>query len=175
MRFTSTLCAIALIAPVAAISQTVPTTESHVDAGSRVRIAAPVFGTERKVGTVVSVTSDTLVLRHGASLAGQSVATSDITAIEISTGTHSRKAKGALWGTLLGAGTGAVLGYALYKEPKCNNPDGFFGCIVFLGPTSAGENAVWSGVGGAIIGGIAGTLFGMRRADTWVPGTLGAR
>jgi len=175
MRFTSTLFAFALMTPVIGTSQAVPMAETRVDAGSRVRIAAPVFGTERKVGTVVSVTSDTLVLRHGASLAGQSVATSDITALEISKGTHSRKAKGALWGTLLGAGTGAVLGYALYKEPKCNNPDGFFGCIVILGPTSAGENAVWSGVGGAIIGAITGTLFGMRRVDTWVPATLGAR
>ena len=175
MRFTSALFAVALMTPVIGISQAVPTAETRIDVGSRVRIAAPVFGTERKVGTVVSVTSDTLVLRHGASLAGQSVATSDITALEVSKGTHSRKAKGALWGTLLGAGTGAILGYALYKEPKCNNPDGFFGCIVVLGPTSAGENAVWSGIGGAIIGAITGTLFGMRQADTWVPGTLGAR
>ena len=171
MRFTSTLFAVALMTPAIGISQAVPTAETRIDAGSRVRIAAPVFGTERKVGTVVSVTSDTLVLRHGASMAGQSVAMSDITALEVSTGTHSRKAKGALWGTLLGAGTGGVLGYALYKEPKCNND---FGCIIVIGPTSKGDNAVFSAIAGGILGGIAGTLFGMRSVHTWVPGTLGA-
>ena len=86
MRFISTLCAVTLMAPVIGISQTVPPRE--VDAGSRVRIAAPVFGTEKQVGTVVSVTRDTLVLRRGANLTTQSVATSDITALEVSKGSQ---------------------------------------------------------------------------------------
>ncbi|HEV7837377.1 MAG TPA: hypothetical protein VGO75_04850, partial [Gemmatimonadaceae bacterium] len=79
MRFTSTLCAVALMTPVVCISQQLGTTAvAGVDAGSRVRITAPVFGDKRQVGMVVSVTRDTLVLRRGAKLAMQSVATSDI-------------------------------------------------------------------------------------------------
>jgi len=175
MRFTSTLCAALLVTPVVGISQMAPTTEAGVHAGSRVRIAAPVFGTQKRVGTVVSMTSDTLVLRHGASLATQSVATSDITALEVSKGTYTRKAKGALWGLLIGSGTGAALGYALYKDPKCDGPPSFFGCTNFLGPNSKGENAIWSGVAGGILGTVIGTLVGMGARDRWAPASLGVK
>ena len=174
MRFTSTLLVIALMAPVAAISQTVPTAEAHVDAGSRVRIAAPVFGSGKTVGTVVSVTSDTLVLRHGAGLATQSVGTSDITALEVSKGTYSRKAKGALWGTLIGAGAGAALGAATYQKPKCNDPQGF-GCFYIFGPDTRGSDAAFGGIAGGILGAVVGTLVGMGHRDAWVPATLGTR
>ena len=176
MRFISTLCAVALMTPVVVLSQQMTTTELVVvDAGSRVRIAAPVFGTQKRVGTVVSMTSDTLVLRHGASLATQSVATSDITALEVSKGTYTRKAKGALWGLLIGSGTGAALGYALYKDPKCDGPPSFFGCTNFLGPNSKGENAIWSGVAGGILGTVIGTLVGMGARDRWAPASLGVK
>ena len=175
MRFTSTLCAALLMTPVVGFSQMAPTTEAGVHAGSRVRIAAPVFGTQKRVGTVVSMTSDTLVLRHGASLATQSVATSDITALEVSKGTYTRKAKGALWGLLIGSGTGAALGYALYKDPKCDGPPSFFGCSNWFGPNSKGENAVWSGVAGGILGTVMGTLVGMGARDRWAPASLGVK
>ena len=175
MRFMSTLCAVALIVPAAGFSQMAAPNDTQVDVGSRVRIAAPVFGTKKQVGTVVSVTRDTLVLRQGANITTRPVAMSDIATIEVSRGTHTRKGKGALWGLLIGAGTGAVLGYALYEEPKCAN-DQFFGCINFtVGPDSKGSNAVFSGVGGGIVGALLGTLIGARATDTWVPGALAAR
>ena len=176
MRFIYTLCAVVLTTPVVGSSQKIDTTVvGVVDAGSRVRIAAPVFGTEKQVGMVVSVTRDTLVLRRGANLSTQSVATSDITALEVSKGTYTRKGKGALWGLLIGAGTGAVLGYALYQEPKCD-PQNFFGCgINILGPNSKGSNAAWSGVAGGIVGAVIGTLFGMGSREAWAPATLGTR
>lgn len=174
MRFMPALCAVALMTPVLGVSQTSPPEEARIDAGSRVRIAAPVFGTKKQVGTVVSVTRDTLVLRHGASIATRSIATSDITALEVSRGTHTRKGKGALWGLLIGAGAGAVLGYALYEEPKCDQGV-LFGCIYVLGPDTKGSNAAIGGFGGGIVGALLGTLIGMRATDTWVPGTLAAR
>ena len=172
MRFMSTLCAVVLMTPVAGQSQMSQPENIRVDTGSRVRIAAPVFGPKKQVGTVVSFTRDTLVLRQGASTAFQSVATSDITALEVSGGKHTRKAKGALWGLFIGAGSGAILGYAMYKAPTCDNP---FGCFDIIGPNSKSENAVWSGVGGGILGLLVGTLFGMGATETWVPGTVGAR
>ncbi|HEV7839816.1 MAG TPA: hypothetical protein VGO75_17225, partial [Gemmatimonadaceae bacterium] len=151
------------------------TVVAGVDAGSRVRIAAPVFGEKRQVGMVVSVTRDTLILRRGANLAMQSVATSDITALEVSKGTYTRKAKGALWGTLIGAGAGAAIGYAAYQKPKCSDPQNVFGCFDIFGPTSRGDNAVFSGVAGGLAGAVIGTLVGMRSRDAWVPATAGSR
>jgi hypothetical protein len=173
MRFISTLCALALITPAAGLAQSPGPEEIRVDNGSRVRIAAPVFGDKRHVGTVVSVTRDTLVVRQGANTATRSVATSDITALEVSNGTYTRKGKGAIWGLLLGAGTGAVLGYTMYKAPDCQNQG--FGCLQLIGPDSKGSNAAWSAVGGGIVGALVGTLFGMRSTDNWVPATVGAR
>jgi hypothetical protein len=169
----STLCAVVLMTPVAGLSQMSQPGEIRVDTGSRVRIAAPVFGPKKQVATVVSVTRDTLVLRQGASTASRSVATLDITTLEVSRGTHTRKANGALWGLLIGAGTGAVLGYVFYQPPKCQ--DQGFGCIIFIGPDSKGSNAAISAVGGGIVGTLIGTLVGMRATETWVPATVGAR
>jgi hypothetical protein len=173
MRFMSTFCAVVLMAPVAGMAQISQSGVIQVDTGSRVRIAAPVFGPEKKMGTVVSFTRDTLVLRHGAEAALQPVARSEITALEVSSGTHTRKAKGALWGLAIGAASGAVLGYTLYKEPKCR--DEGFGCIILIGPDSKSTNAAFSGVGGGLLGMLIGTLFGMQATETWAPGTVGAR
>lgn len=173
MRVLSTFCAVLLVTPVAGISQMPQSDVIRVDAGSRVRIAAPVFGPEKRVGTVVSLSRDTLMLRQGANTAFQPVATSEITGLEVSSGTHTRKAKGALLGLLIGAGSGAILGYTLYKEPKCRNEG--FGCFDLIGPDSKGTNAVFSAVGGGLLGMLAGTLFGMHETETWAPGAVGAR
>jgi hypothetical protein len=174
MRLISTLCAVVLLAPVVGVSQMSHPDIMRVDTGSRVRIAAPVFGPKKQVGTVVSLTRDTLGLRQGASTSFQTVATSDITALEVSNGKHTNKAKGALWGLLIGVGGGAILGYTMYKAPKCETD--VLGCgILEFGPTSRGSNAVLSAVGGGIFGLLAGTLFGIHATETWVPGTVGAR
>ncbi len=174
MRLIRMVCAAVLMAPVTGLSQMPQPGEIRVDTGSRVRIAAPVFGPEKQVGTVVSLTRDTLGLRQGASTVSRFVATSDITALEVSRGTHTRKAKGALWGLLIGAGSGAVLGYALYKAPNCDNQT-FPGCITIYGPDSKGSTALLSGVGGGILGLLVGTLVGMGATETWVPGVVGTR
>lgn len=173
MRLMSTFCLVVLMTPAVGGSQITRPDIIQVDAGSRVRIAAPVFGPKKQVGTVVSLTRDTLVLRPGASTSLLPVATSDITALEVSSGKHTNKAKGALWGLLIGAGSGAILGYALYKKPTCDNQ--VFGCLYIFGPDSRGSNTAFSAVGGAIFGVLAGTLFGTRATETWVPGTVGAR
>jgi len=173
MRFIMTVYAIALMTPVPGLSQMSPGEAPRVvDAGSRVRIAAPVFGGNKRVATVVSVTGDSLVLRQGFSTTYQSVAKSDITGLEVSRGTHTRKGKGALLGLLIGAGAGAALGYVSYKEPTCQG----FECIGEIwGPSSKGGNAAF----GAAIGGILGTsvvaLIGMRSTESWAPATVGAK
>jgi hypothetical protein len=176
MQLTKALFALALLAPVPGVSQAAPSDSAAVvDAGSRVRIAAPAFGKKKQVGTVVSVTRDTLVLRQGAARSSLPVATSDITALEISRGTYTRKAKGALWGLLIGAGAGAAIGYVSYKEPKCSDP-GMFGCgFDILGPDSKESNAVIGAILGGMVGPIAGALWGMRNTDRWVPATVSTK
>jgi hypothetical protein len=173
MRFMPMLCAVVVMTPIPAISQVYQPDVIRVDTGSRVRIAAPVFGPGRQVGTVVSLTHDTLVLRQGANTAFQPVATAEITALEVSSGAHTRKAKGALWGLLIGAGSGAILGYTLYKEPRCRKEA--FACIDLFGPGSKATNAALSAVGGGLLGTLAGTLFGMLTTETWVPGVVATR
>ena len=176
MRFISTLCAIALMTPAPGLSQMPAPDDVRVDAGSRVRIASPVFGPKKQVATVVSVTRDTLVLRQGASTTYRSVATSDITTLEVSKGTHTRKAKGALLGLLIGAGAGAAVGYFTYTKPEpCQN---VIECIVVVGIVEPSSKAAFTTLGGAL-GGIAGALvgavLGIHPTDAWVPGTVGTR
>lgn len=173
MRLISTLCAVALITPVPGLSQTSASNDVRVDTGSRVRIAAPVFGPKKQVGTVVSVTSDTLVLREGASTTYRSVATSDITALEVSRGTYTRKAKGALWGLLIGGGAGAIAGYISYEDPKpC--PD--FSCFnLNFGPGSKSDSAMLGGALGGIVGALIGAFVGRHPTDAWAPATAGTR
>jgi hypothetical protein len=170
MRFLPALCAIVLIAPATGFSQMSVANAVRVDTGSRVRVAAPVFGGKKQVATLVSFTPDTLVLRQGASTTYRSIATSDITALEVSAGRHSRKAKGALLGLLMGAGVGAAIGYFSYEEPEpC-------GCIrIDLGPSSEGTSAAFGGALGGIVGALIGALVGSRPTDTWVPATVGTR
>ena len=176
MRLISTLWAVVVITPVVGPAQVAPPDVGRIDVGSRVRIAAPVFGKKKQVGMVVSVTGDTLVLRRNASSANRSVATSEITALEVSTGTHTRKAKGAFRGLLIGAGVGAVVGYISYREPEaCTAPSNEYGfhCFDFtIGPTSKSTSALFVGAFGGIVGSLIGTLFGMRPQDSWVPASI---
>jgi hypothetical protein len=172
MRFIPALCAIVLMAPATGHSQVSAANDVQVDTGSRVRIASPVFGGKKQVATVVSFTPDTLVLRQGASTTYRSIATSDIAALEVSTGRYSRKAKGALLGVLIGAGAGATLGYLAYQEPDCQG----FECIGnIFGPNSKGASAAFGGALGGIVGALIGTLVGSRPTDAWVPATIGTR
>ena len=174
MRFTSMLCAVALMTPVPGLCQISPAGEVPVAAGSRVRIASPLFGGAKQIGTVVSVSRDTLILRQGIAAVDRSIATSDVAAVDVSKGMHSRKAKGALWGLLIGAGAGAVIGYATYKDPPpCADPS--FCWNLNFGPSSKESNAVFAGALVGILGSLVGTIVGAHETEAWVPGTVGAR
>lgn len=160
MRFVWILCSAALVAPTLSAAQAGPILDWPIAPGSRVRILSPVLGDQKETGSVVSATSDTLVFRPVKLSTGFAIATPNIVGIEVARGTHSRKLKGALLGFLAGAGAGAIVGYATYKPTPCN---GF--CIDF-GP---GFDAALAGGLGGILGIVAGTIFGARQTDTWVP------
>ena len=147
---------------VTGLAQTAASTNWPPIAGSRARILSPVLGGERRVGTIESVTGDTLQFR-GDGFNSVSLKPSQITRIELSAGTHhTAKAKWAAIGLLVGAGAGAAVGSATYKP--CRDS---FACIGDIGGRK-GQIAGGALVG-ALVGGIAGALWGASGRETWVP------
>ncbi|HMG13461.1 MAG TPA: hypothetical protein VK571_09805, partial [Gemmatimonadaceae bacterium] len=64
---------------------------------------------------------------------------------------------------VLGAGSGAALGAATYKRPRCN-PDVW--CFDMFGQ---GGQAAVGAVMGAVSGTLVGLIIGSRPRDNWVP------
>ena len=153
---------VALVGTAAAgFAQTPGPTSWPPAAGVRARILSPVLGGERRVGTVESVTGDTLRFRPAEGFS-VSLKPSEITMIEISTGTHTAKAKWAAIGFLAGAAAGAGIAAATYKP--CRDS---FACIGDIGGRSGSIG--FGALAGALPGLAAGTLWGARRLETWVP------
>lgn len=162
MRFNGILSAVALVLP-GILGAQAPGNEWPIAIGSRVRIVSPILGDQRQTGFVAASTTDTLVFRPAARDASPiAIATPNIARIEVASGTHSRKAKGALVGLLVGAGAGALIGAASYKKPK---PCGCF----FVLEDSRGFDAALGGFLGGILGVITGAIIGSRQTDSWVP------
>jgi hypothetical protein len=167
MRYVSMLYAICLGVPVFSVAQTPDNPEGMVQSGSRVRILSPVFGDKTQTATVISSSPESLVFRLNAGSAPQTLSTSTITRMDVSTGTHARKLKGALIGLATGALVGGIVGYATYQRPTCKDPNGGFGCIAIdFGPSG---DAAFAGAAGGILGTFAGMLLGARHTDTWTP------
>jgi len=162
MRFNRILSAVALTLP-GIVGAQAPKPEWPIATGSRVRIVSPILGDQRQTGFVAASTADTLVFRPAARDASPiAIATPNIARIEVASGTHSRKAKGALVGLLIGAGAGALIGAAAYKKPKpC-------GCIRLF-EDSRGSDAAIAGFLGGLVGAITGAIIGSRQTDSWVP------
>ena len=158
MCFIRTLCTAALLMPTLALAQNTPNGSWPVAAGSRVRILSPVFGDRAQTGSVISATSDTLVFMPAKTSNSTAISTPNIVRLDVSSGTHSNKLKGALLGLVLGAGVGAAIGSATYKP--CSN------CFDILG--RGGAIAAGSVVGG-LVGTTGGMIIGSRQSDTWVP------
>jgi hypothetical protein len=166
MHFIRILCIAALGTPALSGAQAGPIPAWPVAPGSRVRVLSPVFGDQKQAGRVVSTTSDTLVFLPAKQSTSIAIGTPYIFAMDVANGTHTQKLTDALVGLLIGAGGGAIIGYATYKRPK---PCEF--CIDF-GP---GAQAIAVGALGAIGGAVVGTTFGSRQTDTWVPVAVPAR
>lgn len=141
-----------------------------VMSGSRVRVLSPVLGDEKKVGVAVSATRDTLSFRQEKQPSYMSISTSDIQQLEIPQGTHTRKANGALYGFLIGAAGGAVLGAATHQAPPPCDPNVILGCgFQNILETSRSQDAFIGGVLLGAVGAIVGALVGSRAVETWVP------
>jgi hypothetical protein len=119
-----------------------------------VRIQSIIFG-DTQTGTVVSTQGDTLYFRPGFGAASTGVGLHDIASVDVFQGKHTRKAKGALLGFVLGAGIAAGIEAATWKETS-----GFdFG---------RGGDAAIIAVPGSLIGGVVGLLIGAVETERWV-------
>jgi hypothetical protein len=156
--------ALAMLIPLLASGQLPP-----VAAGARVRLTAPGTGFKEHVTTVTDVRGDSIVF--GAPHESRSMALTDMTALDVSTGTRRHFWRGAGIGLGLGAVTGVALGAATYK--KCV-PQHFLDCL--LEPESAGQAAAF---GGFVLGGVglvAGAVIGaLNRTDRWTSVDLPVR
>jgi hypothetical protein len=158
MRFIRTLYTAVLMVPTLALAQNAPSGGWPIAAGSRARILSPVLGDRAQTGSVVSATSDTLIFLPHKTSNSTAISTPNIVRLDVSSGTHTNKLKGALLGFAIGAGAGAVIGSATYKP--CTN------CFDILGRGGAIA-------GGSIVGGLVGLsggwYIGSRASDSWVP------
>jgi hypothetical protein len=125
--------------------------------GDRVRISAREIGVERLAATVLTVKSDTIVVRSGEPLA---LPFASVTKLEVS---RERKSRARL-GMAIGFWTGAVAGGVIVARSSRDTEDTVF-------DFNPGE-AFGELLGGALLGGIAGTLGGALigssfKVDQW--------
>lgn len=127
---------------------------SEVAPGARVRIRAPGIVAGRYTGTVLSRTSDTIVVASSAA-ASVRVPVGSLTSVEVSRGrSRARGAgKGALWGGGIGIGLGVLAAAAGSAED--------------YGGESDAEVITGSILGGAIWGALIGAIVGSERWERY--------
>jgi hypothetical protein len=166
MRFPSLLLTLLVAAPSVLHSQDAMVHAWPVAAGSRVRVVTPAFGKEE--GTAVSVTQDALILRATGDTAYQPIPLAQVTKLDVSTGTYSRKGTFAGIGLLIGAGAGAIAGAASYPKPTCDRRTQI--CFdKLVGPGSRRASAVVGGLLLGLIGAAVGAFVGADPIDKWAP------
>ena len=128
-----------LLAPLAAVAQTLP----PVQVGSRVRIwhhCAPAC--QRITGTVVRLTSDSILLDADNQFSPTAIARGSVSTFEVANGRESRALVGAGAGFLIGSTMGLLVGAA--ADPPDENEFLDFG----------------GGPAGLVVGALLGTVFG---------------
>ena len=140
--------------------------------GERVRITTPSQrGSFRYVGSVVAVQGDSVVLQTRDLATPRAVAISDITGLEVSLGQRGNTRRGLIYGTVIGAGLGAVLAAVTYKKPDCAGATFFCGDVT---PNRSGD-AVAGGILGALTGIVVGGLWGATHpSERWARRSLGS-
>ncbi|MFL5483808.1 MAG: hypothetical protein ACJ8AK_16635 [Gemmatimonadaceae bacterium] len=139
--------------------------------GAKARVLAPSLGIEKRSGIIESARGDTVQFRRPEGLT--SLAPSDITRIDILTGTHRETGKWTGIGFLVGAVGGAAIGVLTYKKPGPYCSTGYGFCIERSNDKGAagGAGALLGLVGGSIIG----AIYGHHLRETWTQLPLPAR
>jgi hypothetical protein len=130
--------------------------------GERVRVTAPGAGLDRQVMTVVSVGGDSVALtsRSGS----RTIALSDVTALDVSTGKRGHMLRDGA----IGLGIGALLGGVLVKSASDDCPGGGeYG--VCGAPVLEAEATAWGAMVFGGVGLLAGAAIGAfwDRSDRW--------
>jgi hypothetical protein len=125
---------------------------SSVGRGSRVRISSSALGLTHAVGTVQGATGEALVIQFQFPRHQATVQRDAIEKMEVSIRRETRILKGLGVGTLVGAGTGAILGLA-------GGDDGWWTAeeVALMG-------AIALGMTGAVVGVVAGAVI---KRDVW--------
>jgi hypothetical protein len=170
VRFASLLLTMIVVAvPSALHAQEAMVRVWPVAVGSRVRVVTPAFGTQE--GIAVSATTDSLIFRPADDTAHEPLPLAQITRLDLSTGTYSRKGMFAGIGFLMGAGVGAVAGAASYPKPTCDTRlQTCFNNLV--GPRSRKGSAILGGALVGLLGAAVGAFVGAQPSDTWAPVAL---
>lgn len=134
-------------------------TEPSLEPGDRVRVVVPELRNGRFEARVAATTDSTVTL-YSAALRPreQSLPLSSIAHLEISEGEKTKVARNAGIGLLMGAGLGAIFGYAAGDDTSC--------FICFSAEEKAAVGAIGLGAIGLLVGGISGAT---TREETWRP------
>src|SRR4051812_18804453 len=116
MRINPLVYAAAMLIPFAAHSQQRISSSWPLQTDSRVRIQAPILGDKRQTGTLVTATNDSVVFQAVDQTATRSLAVTDITRMDVKSGTHTNRWKGALLGFVLVGGASAAYSAATWSK-----------------------------------------------------------
>lgn len=136
---------------------------SEVQPGARVRVVSPATGTI--TGRVTTVQGDEFLVARDRLADTVRLSANQVSSLELSTGSHKRRWRGAGYGLLGGAALGAVIGAATYTKPACSG-DAYF-CDLGQGFDAAFGAAVFGAIGA-----VTGALIGAGRVDDWTPLSL---
>ncbi len=151
-RITSLVVALILTASADLFAQQEP----PVAPGDRVRVSR--LGTVPPlVSTVLAFKADTLVLDAEDRVAPLEVPLSLVKKVEVSRGQKSNAVSGALWGGLVGAAFGAILGVAAWSGSDSDD-------FISFGPEAV---AVGAGVLGGVGAGVGLLIGAATRSDRW--------
>jgi hypothetical protein len=169
-RPTTAFALLALTLPASSVLRAQSTAPAAV--GERVRITTPSQrGSYRIVGSVVAVQGDTLMLQSRELATPRPVAFTEISNLEVSLGSRGNVRRGLLYGAVIGAGVGGVLGAATYQKPDCAGATWFCGDAE---PHRTGA-AVAGGIVGALAGVIVGGVWGATHpSERWARRSLGS-
>lgn len=125
--------------------------------GDRVRISAPGIGVERLVATVLTVKPDTIVVRNGEPLA---LPFASVTKLEVS---RDRKSRARL-GMAIGFWSGAVAGGVIAARSLGDTEDTYWGGNLNLSDGTLFGGALFGGIAGTLVGALIGSTF---KVDQW--------
>ncbi len=162
LKYAFSILALALVFPAIGEAQS-----ETLTTGTRIRVTSPSDDLKGHVTTVTDVRGDSIVVAGRAG--SRTIALTDVTALDISTGTRTRAMRYGLIGFGAGAATGAVLGYT--AQDDCSDELGFCPIPVSDARFAAASAAVFGAIG-LLTGAVVGSF---QRADRWEPLTVGAK